>query len=1151
VTGTNTAELVDREARERIRHDLDENLLVEAAAGTGKTTELVQRIIAVLASGRATVESLVAVTFTEKAAGELKLRLRTELERVRQEAAAESDQRDHLEAALARLEEARVGTIHGFCADLLRERPVEARVDPQFQVMTEAQSDRAYREAFSLWLQEQLESPPEGVRRSLRRVSRWDRDGPTGRLEQAGRTLAMWRDFPAEWRRDPFDRDGEIDVLVERLHDFAALTRGCRNPGRDNLYRDTEPARLLSRDIRRAEEVRPRDHDGLEARLVDLAAERDFVRPRRGYGGAYGDGVERTTVLAAHGDLCRELRAFARAADADLAALLRHELMGAVERYEDLKRRAGRLDFVDLLVRAREMIRGDGAVRAHFQQRFSHIFVDEFQDTDPLQAEILLLLAAADAAETYWRRAAPAPGKLFLVGDPKQSIYRFRRADVGIYLQVKELLARSGGACLHLTTSFRAVPAIQRAVNTAFAPLMSGDAEALQAEYVELSECRPDHPGQPAVVALPVPEPYGRRNITATAIEQSLPDAVGAFVHWLIEKSGWTVTERERPAERIPVAARHVCLLFRRLDSLFAGDVARGYIQALEARGVPHLLVGGKSYHEREEVETMRVALAAIEWPDDDLSVFAALHGSLFAIGDEELLEYRHRHGRPHPFRVPAELPAHLAPIGEALGVLAHLHRGRNRFPVAETISRLLEATRAHAAFVLRPSGEQALANVLHVVELARTYERGGGISFRGFVEQLGDDADGGKTAEAPILEEGSEGVRIMTVHKAKGLEFPVVVLADMTAKMWRPPATRFIDPGRGLCALRIAGWSPVELIEHEESEEKRDQAEGVRIAYVAATRARDLLVVPAIGDAAFESGWVSPLNGALYPERLDAAPAAPPAGCPSFGSDCTLRRPDDLAFRQSGVRPGRHELGSPPYGVVWWDPSTLELHAEPLFGIRQEDLIGKEIPDAVVAADVRAHRQWEEERASLLSSAARPSLRAQTATERAREEGGESAAVEVVELPRRADRPAGARYGALVHAVLATVALDGGADDVERAARLQARILGADDVEAASAAEAVEAALRHPLLERARRAAAEGICRREVPVTFAAPGGAVIDGVVDLAFAEEGTWTVVDFKTDRDLALGLDVYRRQVALYAAGITAATGRPAVPVLLRV
>ena len=471
---------------------------------------------------------------------------------------------------------------------------------------------------------------------------------------------------------------------------------------------------------------------------------------------------------------------------------------------------------------------------------------------------------------------------------------------------------------------------------------------------------------------------------------------------------------------------------------------------------------------------------------------------------------------------------------------------------MAETISRLLEATRAHAAFVLRPSGEQALANVLHVVELARTYERGGGISFRGFVEQLGDDADGGKTAEAPILEEGSEGVRIMTVHKAKGLEFPVVVLADMTAKMWRPPATRFIDPGRGLCALRIAGWSPVDLLEHEESEEKRDQAEGVRIAYVAATRARDLLVVPAIGDAAFESGWVSPLNGAVYPERLDAAPAAPPAGCPPFGADCTLRRPDDLAFRQSGVRPGRHELGNPAYGVVWWDPSSLELHAEPLFGIRQEDLIGKEIPDAVVAADVQAHRQWEEERASLLSSAARPEP-AGADRDRAGARGGRR------ERRRRGRRAAAARRPSGRRALRRARprrAGDGRARRRRGRRRARRRACRPESSAPTTARRRPRrrrssAALRHPLLERARRAAAEGLCRREVPVTFAAPDGIVIDGVVDLAFAEGGTWTVVDFKTDRDLALGLDVYRRQVALYAAGITAATGRPAVPVLLRV
>ncbi len=1151
-----TDTFVDAEARARIRSDLDVNMLVEAAAGTGKTTEMVNRIVAVLAGGRATVGSLVAVTFTEKAAGELKLRLRAELERARQISAPESAERDHLELALARLEEARVGTIHGFCADLLRERPVEAQVDPEFRVMTEAESDRLFHSAFSLWLQEQLQDPPEGVRRSLRRSSRYDSDGPAGRLQTAGRTLAMWRDFPAPWRRDAWARAGEIDVLVERLHEFAVLTRRCRNRERDGLYKDTEPARRLSADIRTGEAVRSRDYDGLEARFVELASNRDFGRPRRGYGAAYGDGLERTTVLAAHGDLCRELQAFARAADADLAALLQQELLGAVDCYEGMKRRAGRLDFVDLLVRARQMIRGSKAVREDFQRRFSHIFVDEFQDTDPLQAEILLLLAGDDAAISDWREVKPGPGKLFLVGDPKQSIYRFRRADVAIYLEVKGILDRGGGACVQLTTSFRAVPSIQRAVNAAFAPLMTGDQASLQADYVPLAECREESAEQPAIVALPVPHPYGVRNVTAGAIERSLPDAVGAFVQWLVEKSGWTVTERERPGERVPLAARHVCLLFRRLDSMFAGDVARNYIQALEARAIPHLLVGGKSFHEREEVETMRTALAAIEWPDDELSVFATVRGSLFAVGDEELLEYRHEHGRLHPFRVPTDLSLRLAPIGEALGILAHLHRRRNRLPVAETIDRLLEATRAHAGFVLRPSGEQALANVLHLAELARVYERGGGISFRGFVDQLAEDADGGRTAEAPILEEGSEGVRLMTVHKAKGLEFPVVILADITAKMWRPPASRYIDSERGVCVLRIAGWSPAELLEHEEGEGARDRAEGVRVAYVAATRARDLLVVPAVGDEKFDSGWVSPLNATVYAERDAWTRAAAAPGCPAFGGDTVLKRPPDIAFSAAGMRPGLHRFDG--YEVVWWDPASLDLGARLGFGIRQEDLIGKKIGEKVVDADLRTYESWQARRDAAVESGSRPSLVVETATERARREVASgvplpaaAGLVQIVEIARAAERPAGPRFGALVHAVLATASLEAEGGAVTAAAQLQGRLLGATAEEIDAAADAVRKALRHPLLERARQAAARGRCRRETPVTYLGEGELIVDGIVDLAFLEEDAWTVVDFKTDRELERDLDAYRRQIALYVEGVRAATGKKAVGVLLRV
>ena len=1260
--------LVDASERDIIRTALDETIIVEAAAGTGKTTELVHRIVNVLAEERAQVDQIVAVTFTEKAAGELKLRLREGLEKARQDLSQQSpahphrapspgaripDRRRNLEHALAHLEEAHVSTIHGFCADLLRERPVEARVDPHFEVLLDPDAQRLYAQAFELWLQQVLEDPPEGVRRSLRRASGsriFDTDkasgaGPATRLRNAGWRLAEWRDFPAPWRRDPFDRGRDIDALLGRVGDFAVATRTCSTPT-DGFYRSTWQARRLVDRVRTAETVRHRDYDGIEAGLVDLARDYKFRNPdRKGYGPNWQGAVSLPNVRTAHVEIVGRLQRFARSADADLAACLHTELVDTVKSYEALKARAGKLDFVDLLVRARDLLRDHDTVRADLQQRFTHLFVDEFQDTDPLQAEILLLLSSADPDVRDWRHVTPQPGKLFTVGDPKQSIYRFRRADVGVYVDVRAQLVERGARLVRLTTSFRASPSIQDLVNATFAPLMTGDREILQAEYVPLTPCREDPLNQPAAVVLSVPRPYGRnRKIALKAIERSLPDAVGAFVEWLIKESHWTVSEHDpnpelrtpNPEHRVPVAARHICLLFRRFEKFGADEVTRSYVEALEARGIPHLLVGGKTFHNREEVETMRAALAAIEWPDDELSVFAALRGSLFASSDEHLFEYRFRFGRLDPFRIPDELRAwapsaqhlaptqdvpargpdvsHLLPIVQGLEMLRSLHRRRNYVPVTETIGRLLGGTRAHAGFVMRPSGEQALANVLQIAELARQYETGGGISFRGFVEQLKEEAESSQVAEAPILEAGSDGVRIMTVHKAKGLEFPVVILADITANLARRDASRYVDAERQLCALRIGGWSPADLLDHEPIEVARDEAEGVRVAYVAATRARDLLVVPAVGDGKLENRWISPLNEAIYPDRAHRRSPAPAPGCPEFGQDSVLDRPEEVERDVTPVAPGLYSFDAPVflhaeapgwhpgprsanpdvvsratnsplapsaqrlaprYTLVWWDPSTLKLGAQVKFGLRQEELVGKDAPPEIVQADLQAYEAWKAKRDRAVEHGSSPSLVVQTATERAaalvrgeaggtdEQSGSEHArgprgtgprgidTVTLIELPCDVDRPSGPRYGTLVHAVLATVSLDADRGRVGEVAALQGRTLGATDTEVASAEAVVTAALRHPLMNRAREAAAKAVCRRETPVTFNEPGRALIEGVVDLAFQEGDTWTVVDFKTDRELLEeGLNVYRRQVKLYAEMVSQATGQPATAVLMK-
>ena len=187
-----------------------------------------------------------------------------------------------------------------------------------------------------------------------------------------------------------------------------------------------------------------------------------------------------------------------------------------------------------------------------------------------------------------------------------------------------------------LTQSFRAVRNIQQFVNAAFETEMTGDAQAGQADWAPLEQHRPDPEDRPSVIVLPVPRPYKTR-IAKEAINRSLPDAIAAFIDWLVSHSGWSFR------------ARDIAVLFRRRTQA-GSDLTREYARALEARLIPHLLAGSKSFHRREEVETLRAALTAIEWPEDELSVFATLKGSLFAIPDEVLLRYRHQHGHLHPF---------------------------------------------------------------------------------------------------------------------------------------------------------------------------------------------------------------------------------------------------------------------------------------------------------------------------------------------------------------------------------------------------------------------------------------------------------------------------------------------------------------------
>lgn len=1165
----------DAADRALIGEALDRTLVVEAAAGTGKTTELVKRIVRLVASGRATIAEIVAVTFSEKAAGELKLRLREQLEHAR--SAADGEPAARLAQAVQRFEESHVSTIHGFCADLLRERPVEARIDPSFLMLTDDQASRLYGEAFADWLQRELDDPREGVRRSLRRASSRrfgqdeDGDAPIERLKRAGRELLEWRDHPTPWTRpDGFTRDADIDHLLDGIGTLCDATAGAINP-RDPLPRAIEPLRRAWNEIRPLRERGLRDYDGWEALLCALADNERDLRNGRRTNGQFSRQISNAEVIAARDALVDKLVEFRNTADADLAALVHEALGDTVRIYEQRKTRAGALDFLDLLIRARDLVRDDADVRRDFQQRFRYLLVDEFQDTDPLQAELLMRLAAdGDAGpDVSYLDLTTRPGALFIVGDPKQSIYRFRRADVGVYRAICESLEQQGAARVRLRTSFRSVPGIQRLVNAAFTVHMTGARDALQAHYVELQPARASHDAQPSVVALPVPRPlsdYGR--VTDGAIEGSLPKAVAEFVRWLVRDSGYTVADEQAPAgpdgapARRPIRAGDVCLLFRRLVK-FTHDVTSDYVSELEARGLPHLIVGGKAFHEREEVDALRTALTAIEWPDDALSVFATLRGPFFAVPEEELFAW---HGRGYGFRphdVPNDAPPELGAVGEALTTIAELSRLRNHRTVADTIGRLLEATRAHAGFVLWRGGEQVLANVLQIAEMARRYEAGGGLSFRGFVDELRDAAERAPAPEAPIVEEGTDGVRLMTVHKAKGLEFPVVILADISCKLSRERASRYLDSARGLAAIQLAGWTPADLRDHNDLEAARDRAEGVRLAYVAATRARDLLVIPAIGDGPEEKHWTSPLSAALF-----GGDATTVQGVPAFtGRDTHLDRPPSNVPTLHTMRPGAYThvdaTTGEPYSVVWWDPSHVDKPGAERRGLRHEHLIHKDAPAATVLADRLRYDEWRGWRASALAEGATATVRVMTATEWAEAsldgrvalpDAVSAAAAQVRVEDASADdlvRPSGARFGTLVHALLAHAPLDAAVDDIARLASVQARLLGATDAERASAAETAARVLAHPRLARAKDAHADGrLFRRELPLVLTA-GDVVVDGQADLVWDDGDRLVVVDYKTDVDLSPGEPSYRRQIGLYADALAKAYGRDVEAVLLRV
>jgi ATP-dependent exoDNAse (exonuclease V) beta subunit len=1082
---------------------LDHTYLVEAGAGTGKTTVLVDRLLAMVRAGT-DVARIVAITFTEKAAGELRVRLRGKLEDAAR--SADAEERTLLDRALHDIDRAQVGTIHGFCSGLLRERPVEAGVDPSFAVADELRRRILLDAAWDDWLHREFAKhlpPAVAEARSL--------GFGLEKIRALAERLVEHRDLIG-LGPEPTET-GDVARFI------ADLDRAARELVRDAESRCHDPSDTAVAGINEF----ARSVDAIAALPDEMRAAYAVTRVKpaparnRGRQGNWDDGV--LEDLRARAAALRERRDELRAAAAHNTAVeLLRWLGGFVEAYSAEKARQGVLDFEDLLMRSRDLLRGNREVREHFKRAYDRILVDEFQDTDPLQCEIVFYLAEEKGrTERDWTEVRLEPGKLFIVGDPKQSIYRFRRADIEMYEEAKAIV-RSQGEVLRLVENFRTRPAIVEAVNSVFSEIMRApeDGRRFQPDYEPLVAHRGSDDAGAGIVLLPPPAPFGE-GAGADDVRAAEATAVAAFISRAVEDGKPPVYDRDSGEWR-PLHLRDVAVLFHRTTGLEA------YEDAFAGYGLDYRIAGGKRFYVRREVNELRTVLTAIEDPHNSVAVVGALRTPFFGVSDDAIVVHAARAGDlGYLGRASNGVPE----VEEAFELLRKLHSERNSVTIPKLIDELFERTGALELFLLKPDGEQRHANLLKVVELAAAVEKAELMSFGGFVRWFREVSQlAPEEAESPLSEEGDEFVRMLTIHKSKGLEFPVVVLADLGRYTDRGSKSIIADRegarlefGIGPSGGRLATSGYEDL---RELEKRRGEAEIKRLLYVGLTRARDAVVVPWFTkDDEDASGLLRHLEG--FAEGAgDPVRELRPASSPVVRFDTGSL---DLARRRA--RPVRLKIGEA--AVI--DPEATTAHAE--------------------------RRRWEDRLSGFRAAHHRPptliapSLLAPGAEgEPARDEDSEwgRAPIGADEATAPGDAARGRELGTLVHAVMERVDFD--APDSARDVALSiARTMGADRDLVVEAAGLVERALGSSIV---RRAAGAPHASREAPFCVSM-GGFILEGKIDLVFEEDDGLVVVDYKTDAvppggvaDLA---ERYRGQAGAYTLAMRAITGRPVKEVVL--
>ncbi|MFK8022953.1 MAG: UvrD-helicase domain-containing protein, partial [Ilumatobacter sp.] len=772
-------EPVDQADRELIsRSGLGSTLFVEAGAGTGKTTQLVDRIVNTVLERDVSLVDIAAITFTEAAASELQARIRIAFERRVADESTTHALRERCRQAIVDADRASISTVHGFASRILSEFAIAARLPPRVTALDEVSSQLAHERRWERFV-DRLHGDPANeellYRAAVLDVPLTERYSGQGSFKQVAAAFAQnWDrlvDIDLGAAGEPLvELDfSSFESAIDALESIAAT---CKDPT-DKLIAHIEEACLPSmREVAAIADPYRKLRlfaSGLKWSKAGGGKKDNWDLPPievRGYIGAVNEAVV---------DVCANVTS---QVVERLWRLTAQEVLAAARS----RRNDGGLEFHDLLVLARTVLRDSSEVRRSLHERYRHILLDEFQDTDPIQIEVASLIAAepSDEQPLDWREHVVPDGGLFFVGDPKQSIYRFRRADIELFLSARAVFGDAtdaGGGPVRLTTNFRTVGPIIEWVNELFAVAMPEEIAGAQPRYEPLHAWREPEVGndhRPIVFGGAHPDP----KVKATPLREAEASDVASIVaHISARPHEWPVWSESDGAWR-PARLDDVTILIPTRTSL-------PYLrEALDGAAVPYRLATGTLVYDTQEVRDALALLRAVDDPGDTLSLITALRSPLYGCSDVDLATYHRAHRSWSLRAAPQGDFSADHPAAAAIGHLHSLWSQRWWMSPATLLERALRERRAFLVGLGDPRPAEVWRRLRFLLDQARMFEESVGGDLRSFLDWAAlQSADGARVHEPLLPETDESAARQLAGHGAKGRGFPSTTPARLTTQ--------------------------------------------------------------------------------------------------------------------------------------------------------------------------------------------------------------------------------------------------------------------------------------------------------------------------------------------------------------------------------